>query len=494
LKAFHYISARTVAEACDLLVEHGAGARVLAGGTDLLIELRRGSKQAPRLVLDISSIVELAGITEAEGSITIGPLATAADLMRSAAVRRFAPLLADAAATIGSPQIQSRATVGGNIMNAATCADTVPPLVALDAAVTLQSIAGRRDLPLADLFLKPYETQARPDELLTAVHFPKLGPAARSAFIKLGRRNALAISRLSVAVILERRKDGRIAEARIVPGAAFPKWQRVTQAEQMLIGKQPSEKLFAAAGKRVAEEMIKITGRRWSTEYKEPAIAVLVRRALEQCAGRPGSTARSPQSSSSASSFSCSSSESSTSTRAMTRTMVDRELRSADSGRSLRLPAEDYVLSTTINGQGRVLTVPANLTLLELLRDQLGLTGTKCGCEIGECGACTVLLDGQPVNSCLVLAPQIEGREVVTVEGLVRDGKLHPLQDAFLDHAAVHCGFCTPGMLMSAKALLDGNPRPTEAEIRQAIAGNLCRCTGYQQIVDAIANAAKQPA
>jgi carbon-monoxide dehydrogenase small subunit len=121
----------------------------------------------------------------------------------------------------------------------------------------------------------------------------------------------------------------------------------------------------------------------------------------------------------------------------------------------------------------------------------LGLLGTKCGCEIGACGACTVLLDGEPVNSCLVLAPQINGREVMTVEGLAQNGKLHPLQASFLDHDAVHCGFCTPGMLLSAKALLDWNPRPTETEIRTAISGNLCRCTGYQQIVQAIEEAAK---
>ena len=153
-------------------------------------------------------------------------------------------------------------------------------------------------------------------------------------------------------------------------------------------------------------------------------------------------------------------------------------------------PASEAQIPTTINGRAHTLTIPANSTLLDLLRDHLGLLGTKCGCEIGECGACTVLLDGEPVNSCLVPAPQIEGREVVTVEGLAQDGKLHPLQESFLDHDAVHCGFCTPGMLMSAKALLDWNPRPTETEIRTAISGNLCRCTGYQQIVQAIGKAA----
>lgn len=146
-------------------------------------------------------------------------------------------------------------------------------------------------------------------------------------------------------------------------------------------------------------------------------------------------------------------------------------------------------IHTTINGRKLSLRIPPNQTLLELLRDELGLTGTKCGCEIGECGACTVLLDGDAVNSCLVLAPQIDGREVVTVEGLMKDGTLDPLQESFMNHDAVHCGFCTPGMLMSAKALLAENPHPDDREIRTGISGNLCRCTGYVQIVEAIHNA-----
>lgn len=150
------------------------------------------------------------------------------------------------------------------------------------------------------------------------------------------------------------------------------------------------------------------------------------------------------------------------------------------------------IIRTTINGLSRSLDIRPDRTLLDLLREDLGLTGTKCGCEIGECGACTVLLDGRAVNSCLVLAAQIDGCSVTTVEGLARGETLTPLQEAFLDHDAVHCGFCTPGMLMSARDLLDHNPAPTEQEIRSAISGNLCRCTGYVQIVDAIADAASR--
>ncbi len=144
------------------------------------------------------------------------------------------------------------------------------------------------------------------------------------------------------------------------------------------------------------------------------------------------------------------------------------------------------LITATINNKPYKLTIKANQTLLDLLRNELGLTGTKRGCEVGECGACTVLINGEAVNSCLVLAPQIDGKEVLTVEGLAESGELHPLQKSFMKHDAVHCGYCTPGMLMSAKQLVDKNPNPTEEEIRTAISGNLCRCTGYVQIVDAI--------
>ena len=147
-------------------------------------------------------------------------------------------------------------------------------------------------------------------------------------------------------------------------------------------------------------------------------------------------------------------------------------------------------ISFRVNGVQQALEVKANQTLLEVLRNRLGLNGTKEGCGTGDCGACTVLLDGKAVNSCLVLAVDADGREVTTVEGLERDGKLDPLQSAFVEEGAVQCGFCTPGMLMAAKGLLDENPDPAEGEIRRGIAGNLCRCTGYVRIVRAIQRAA----
>ncbi len=149
-------------------------------------------------------------------------------------------------------------------------------------------------------------------------------------------------------------------------------------------------------------------------------------------------------------------------------------------------------IQLTVNKTAHDIEIEPRKTLLAVLRDRLGLTGTKEGCSTGDCGACTVLLDGQPVTSCLVLAASADGREITTIEGLVEDGKLHPVQQAFIDVGGLQCGFCTPGMIISAVALLRGNLSPTDDEIRSALAGNLCRCTGYTKIVEAIRRAAKE--
>jgi carbon-monoxide dehydrogenase small subunit len=144
-----------------------------------------------------------------------------------------------------------------------------------------------------------------------------------------------------------------------------------------------------------------------------------------------------------------------------------------------------------VNGEVCELEAQANWTLLHVLRDRLYLTGTKCGCETGDCGACTVILDGKAVNSCLVLAVEADGKSVLTIEGLAREGQLHPVQQAFVDKGAIQCGFCTPGFVMAAKALLDQEPDPTEADVRHGLEGNICRCTGYTKIIESVLSAAK---
>ena len=148
-------------------------------------------------------------------------------------------------------------------------------------------------------------------------------------------------------------------------------------------------------------------------------------------------------------------------------------------------------VNMVVNGEARSVEVNANARLLDVLREDLGLTGTKEGCGVGECGACTVIVDGETVNSCLVLAGSMEGKEITTIEGVAKDGELDLIQEKFIEHHALQCGFCTPGFVMSTKALLDVNPDPSEEEIRMAVSGNLCRCTGYDQIVEAIEETAK---
>jgi len=149
------------------------------------------------------------------------------------------------------------------------------------------------------------------------------------------------------------------------------------------------------------------------------------------------------------------------------------------------------LITLLVNGESHEVAVEPRMTLLNVLRDILRLTGTKSGCEIGNCGTCTVLLDGKPVSSCLLLAVEAQGKYIITIEGLAENGKLHPLQQAFIDHSALQCGFCTPGFILIGKALLDENPNPTEEEVKEAISGNLCRCTGYTTIVKAICDIAR---
>ena len=149
-------------------------------------------------------------------------------------------------------------------------------------------------------------------------------------------------------------------------------------------------------------------------------------------------------------------------------------------------------ITITVNGETELVDVPSNMTLLQMLRDKLVLTGTKNGCAAGECGACTVLMNGEPVNSCMVLAVECDGAEITTIEGLAHDGQLDPVQEAIIVQGGVQCGFCTPGILISARALLDRNPDPSDYEIRDALVGNLCRCTGYLRIIDAVKEAAQR--
>jgi CO/xanthine dehydrogenase FAD-binding subunit len=279
-----FAHAASVSEAVALLNAPDARALPLAGGTDLLVMMRRDGAWFDRLV-DISGIPEMRAITESATAIRIGAAVTFAEVAASPLLRAAAPLLVEACLSVGSPQIRNAGTLGGNIANAAACADSLPALVALDASATLAGPAGERIVPVSSITLAPHRTALAPGELIVSFEFPKLPPGAGSAFVKLGRRNAQAIARLSMAAIGRVDTGGCIDFARLAPGAALPVAARLTTVEETLLGATLSPALIAAAGAQAAEAMITVTGRRWSTEYKEVAIQGLVAQALGRAFG-----------------------------------------------------------------------------------------------------------------------------------------------------------------------------------------------------------------
>jgi len=276
----HYHCPQNIPELQTLLDNSSRVYTILAGGTDVQVEARLKPLAQTDHLLDISRLSELNSIEEQETEIVLGSLVTHQQLATNPIVLKFAPLLAEACKQVGSLQIRNRGTIGGNICNASPCADTVPPLTVLNANVEIMGVSGTRITPIKDFFEKPYYPHISENEVITKIRIEKLTEAHRSAFFKLGRRNALAISRINMAVVLQLSSEGIIREARIAPGSVFPTWKRVAEAESFLAGKQANRDNFETAGKIVADKMIEISGQRWSTAYKEPVVAALVRRTL----------------------------------------------------------------------------------------------------------------------------------------------------------------------------------------------------------------------
>lgn len=285
MQSFTYLAPRTLSEALALLGEHAGRVRPLAGGTDLMVELRDGDKKLGDMdfALDLTNLPELREITRTGDLVTIGAMATHNLVAHSPVVLSAAAMLAEASASVGAQQIRNAATIGGNVCNAAVAADTLSPLAALDASVKLLSVSGARELPFHEFILAPGKTALRPDELLASISFSALD-GWQTTFVKLGRRKALAISRMNAAVAL-RIENGRISGARISPGCVFPTPRRVPTAEELLLNQVPSLDLFTRCGEAVSEAMVAVTGVRWSTEYKVPALSAIVRRALCRAAG-----------------------------------------------------------------------------------------------------------------------------------------------------------------------------------------------------------------
>ena len=279
---FEYQSPETLTEACRVLREWGPRGRIIAGGTDLVISLRKGEPR-PQILIDVTRIPKLRRIEEAGGKIRIGAAVTHGEIASSRLIQQYGKVLSDAASWVGSPQIRNLGTIGGNIANASPAADSLPPLMVLEATGRVLSSGRDKEVPLSDLFSGPYQSSLNPDELLVQVSFPKLAPDFRTGFVRLARRAAMAIARMSVAVVLRMiRGENRIEEVRISAGAVTPTPHRMSEAESILTGKNPDEGTMKKAAQCISEAMIRWSGVRPSTAYKAPVVEALFLRCMRQ--------------------------------------------------------------------------------------------------------------------------------------------------------------------------------------------------------------------
>ena len=474
----NYHTVSSVDHALNLLREHGENARLIAGGTDILIEMERNLRPGVDTLIDVSRVDGLDQIWRDEsGTIRLGPLVTHNQCVSSSVVREKSWPLAQACWEVGAPQIRNRSTLAGNLVTASPANDTITPLIALNGTVTLRSASSERRVPLDEFYLGVRKTVMRPDEMLTEISFPGLSDQESGMFLKLGLRRAQAIAVVNVAVIV-RFSQTRVGltcdKVRVAMGAVAPTIVRALESERFLEGRILDAANIDRASELAVEAAMPIDDLRASAQYRVRMVHVLIRRALtaicenDTHGGFPERPAM----------LGCSVDGLRGPSTVEYWNMDDKE--SDDS---------DDSIVTTVNERDYEVRGANRKNLLRMLREDLGLVGTKEGCSEGECGACTVYLDGAAVMSCLVPAPRGHMANITTIEGLAGKEHLHPLQQAFIDTGAVQCGYCTPGLLMAGAKFLDESPQPSRQEVEHAITGNLCRCTGYYKVFEAMQKA-----
>ena len=476
---FDYARPATVAEAVAALAEAGDEGKVLAGGQSLVpvLAMRLGR---PAVLVDINAVVGLNELSLGDDTLSVGATVRQRRLEQDS-LTTAVPLLGLALPRVGHRELRSRGTVCGSLAHADPAAELPAVAVCLNATLDIAAPSGRRrTVGARDFFTAPMTTVLAPDELLLAAQFPVATPGDGFAFAELSRRHGdFALAGVVTWVRLSPSGDLRAATLAAFAVSARPVVRDVTaqlsSALSDLTPGAPAELLVRALTEpmsALAADLVDTPGdMHASTSYRRRLFTHLAARELANAHLRAKA-------------------DPVRSTNGVRSSPGVERTSSAAAPRTC--PADQSaVTEMTVNGKDVTVTASPRVTLADALRERLGLTGTHLGCEHGICGMCTVLVDGQAARSCLLFACQLDGAEVLTVEGLGRPGELHPLQQAFGRHHALQCGFCTPGFLLSAYDLLRHRPDVAGDELAAELSGVLCRCTGYRNILSAVAEVAR---
>ena len=489
---FGYVRPATVADAVAALARAGEDGKVLAGGQSLVpvLAMRLGR---PAVLVDINAVAGLNELSVADNALYLGATVRQREVEQHLAAAAV-PLLAMALPWIGHRELRGRGTVCGSLAHADPAAELPAVAICLDATLDIEGPAGRRTVAAREFFTGPMSTVLAPDELLLGARFPVAVPGEGFGFAELARRHGdFALTGVAVRVRLS--PSGDVLDATL---AAFgvsgrPVVRDITPVLASCAGSPAAApaglvRALTPAMSALAGELVDTPGdmhasntyrRRLFTVLAAREVAAAHARAARQDPGGPDAPDATTDLRTSAGS-------------AAARPGPAPEPTAQPPPPAARTAADGRATThLTVNGTPVTLSLPTRVTLADALRDRLGLTGTHLGCEHGICGMCTVLVDGHAARSCLLFACQLEGAEVLTIEGLGRPEELHPLQQAFGRHHALQCGFCTPGFLLSAYDLLTHKPRVTQQELATELSGVLCRCTGYRNILTAVADVSR---
>ena len=464
----HYFTVSSIDDALEILSNEREHARIIAGGTDLVLELKNDMHPEVHTLIDITRIRDADAIWTDEKFIYFGPTVTHNQCLVSNVLKKYGFPLVKAAYSVGAPQIRNVGTIVGNLVTASPANDTITPLIAMEALVKIRSAKKEYEVSLADFYQGVRKTVLEPDEMVVQIKFPKMENGTCGAFSKYLLRETHAISVANVCALLTINKE-TVIKAVVTLGAVAPTIIRSPKAEKILTGSKLSDEVIEKSSNAAEEDAKPIDDIRASQKYRSHLIPVLLSDALKSIQDDTWNQFES-----------------------------DPVLLWGKESRFF-IPIEKTIkheqgeaIVTTINDEKRQFIEGQNNTLISLIREQAKLTGTKLGCGEGECGSCTMHLNGLPVLSCLLPAPKAHHSNITTIEGLAKDGdgELSLMQRAFVDAGAVQCGYCTPGFIMSAVKLIEEKPDPTEMDIKQGLAGNICRCTGYYTIIKAVELAA----